>query len=266
MEHHERELLVARVASGSVRLTLPDGRRFVVRRPGRDDVYGAHLAYADALERAAEEGLYTEAEAVALLREDGTWSEKEEKLFSDLPEQIDELKVELYKAVFKSDKRKSLRKAISLARDKFAELAEKRGSLAHLTRPGVAAMARTRFLVGCGLFTPSGEKVFSAGVWDEESALLEAVLRAYAAERPGEAELREVARTEPWRSTWGAHKSAGSVFGVPACDHTDEQRLLVNWSALYDGVFQHPNCPPDEVVADDDTLDGWMIVQRRGGG
>jgi hypothetical protein len=44
---------------------------------------------------------------------------------------------------------------------------------------------------------------------------------------------------------------------------TDEQRALVNWSLLYDNVYQHPECPADAVVEDDDLLDGWLIDQRR---
>lgn len=32
---------------------------------------------------------------------------------------------------------------------------------------------------------------------------------------------------------------------------------------MYDSVYEHPECPNDKVIDDDDMLDGWMISQRR---
>jgi len=62
---------------------------------------------------------------------------------------------------------------------------------------------------------------------------------------------------------WGARKCERGLFGIAAVDMTDEQRNLVSWSGLYENIQQHPNCPSDEVLEDDDLLDGWMIEQRK---
>ena len=35
------------------------------------------------------------------------------------------------------------------------------------------------------------------------------------------------------------------------------------YSKLYDGAYEHPECPEDSVIQDDDMFDGWMIFQRR---
>jgi len=32
---------------------------------------------------------------------------------------------------------------------------------------------------------------------------------------------------------------------------------------MYDNVYESPDAPKDEVIADDDCLDGWFIVQKR---
>jgi hypothetical protein len=32
---------------------------------------------------------------------------------------------------------------------------------------------------------------------------------------------------------------------------------------MYDNVSEHPDCPEEEVINDDDMLDGWMIYQKR---
>ena len=35
------------------------------------------------------------------------------------------------------------------------------------------------------------------------------------------------------------------------------------WSGLYDNVGESHEAPPDEIVEDDDALDGWLLVQKR---
>ena len=35
------------------------------------------------------------------------------------------------------------------------------------------------------------------------------------------------------------------------------------YSKMYDNAYQNPDCPPDEVIEDDDMFDGWMISERR---
>jgi tRNA uridine 5-carbamoylmethylation protein Kti12 len=32
---------------------------------------------------------------------------------------------------------------------------------------------------------------------------------------------------------------------------------------MYDNVYEHPECPSDPVIEDDDALEGWMILQKK---
>ena len=79
----------------------------------------------------------------------------------------------------------------------------------------------------------------------------------------GEQECRELSRTEPWRSIWNSGKKVDSIFGKPSVDFTAEQNMLVTWSSMYDSIAESSECPSDEVIEDDDALDGWLILQRR---
>jgi len=38
---------------------------------------------------------------------------------------------------------------------------------------------------------------------------------------------------------------------------------LILWSSMYDNIQESMECPTEEVIADDDMLDGWFILQRR---
>jgi pyruvate/2-oxoglutarate dehydrogenase complex dihydrolipoamide dehydrogenase (E3) component len=53
------------------------------------------------------------------------------------------------------------------------------------------------------------------------------------------------------------------LFGKPTINWTDEQKTLVVISKMYDSAYEHPECPPESVIQDDDMFDGWMIIQRR---
>ena len=71
---------------------------------------------------------------------------------------------------------------------------------------------------------------------------------------------REIARTDPWRSYWGI---TDCPFGTRAIDLDYDKRTLLAYSKMYDNIGDHPECPSQEIIEDDDMLDGWMIVQQR---
>jgi hypothetical protein len=259
----ERELLVARVASGTVRLRLPGGP-LVLRAPTRDQRYRAAEVYRENLLAADLVGLFDRDDVLDYMLAQGLWDEEREKLFEFLPKEIEEKKVGLYQAVFKANERKALREALAIAKAKYAEVAAGRAAFDHVTAAGAAAMAKARYLLAARLYTPGGRPVFpDADDGDVDPALLDEATAAYGEARVDDAAFRELARTDPWRSTWAAHRAERTVFGVPPVDYTDEQKALVVWSTTYDGVYQHPECPADEVIEDDDLFDGWMILQQR---
>lgn len=107
-------------------------------------------------------------------------------------------------------------------------------------------------------------RLFPDETWleDREDFLTE-LLSAWQSEQLQEAQFRSLARSDAWRSVWQCRTGATSLFGLAACDYTDEQQQLVAVSQLFDNVREHPECPPDDVLADDDMLDGWLILERR---
>ncbi len=68
--------------------------------------------------------------------------------------------------------------------------------------------------------------------------------------------MRLVARTEPWRSFWSTNPRGFRITG-------DEQKVLILFSKMYDNVYEHPERPVDEIINDDDMLDGWYIFMKR---
>lgn len=83
------------------------------------------------------------------------------------------------------------------------------------------------------------KNIFLCGKYDIESV----------PERLDEAVIRKVARSYEWYSL----HNAGFEFRVLSTEAID----LINWTKRYDNIRQHPECPDDDIINDDDLLDGW---------
>ena len=50
---------------------------------------------------------------------------------------------------------------------------------------------------------------------------------------------------------------------LPDREMTFDQRNICVWSRMYDNVQESHECPSEDVLNDDDLLDGWFIIQRK---
>lgn len=261
LEGWERELLVARIVSGSIRCRLGD-KTLIIRPNSRDDQYIACEVFADAV--FSNSDLYDEDSLLRFMLQTGAWDEERQAQMEILPKNIEQFKVGLYQLQLKDHERGVTRKALDHDKRRLGELVQQRNSYNHLSCLGVANLAKNRYLIGKALHYPNSKPVFTGDdFWNESSAILDGVMSWLSANRVSDGQMRDLARTDPWRTHWLAQKAEQQLFGVPAVDLTEEQRSLLVWTTIYDNAFQHPEAPADRVVEDDDTFDGWMIFQRR---
>lgn len=85
---------------------------------------------------------------------------------------------------------------------------------------------------------------------------LSILLTEYKRTLPGIDTLRLIARTDPWRSFWNNQDIKFRVNG-------DTQKTLSLFSRMYDSVYENPDRPEENVIADDDMLDGWFIWLKK---
>jgi hypothetical protein len=77
-----------------------------------------------------------------------------------------------------------------------------------------------------------------------------------------ESSLRELARSDPWRTYWTVAKDIGTpLFDKPISDMTDLQYALIRWSKIYDFAFESSNRPDDGVIEADDQFDAWYVEE-----
>lgn len=262
----ERERLLYKILAGKERVILSDNgvkKPFWIKSPSLEDQLIACDIYDEALSEAELNELMTEEEAIEVAIRKGFWGGKKEEDLKIAIENIDKLKVGLYKAVKKLEKEKA-REALKTTREFIKELNQLKYKFASKTCEHFANIVKYKYLIGSGLYYINDKKVWERNeMLEDQSHLLEDAYISSLLNRISEQQIRELARNDPWRPIWIAKEVEGKIFGKPACELSDEQKAIISWSRLYDSCHEDPNKPPDSVIEEDDMFDGWLIVRKK---
>jgi hypothetical protein len=264
MSPSQREVRIAQVVAGRKRVRL-GGRIVVLATPDRDGRLFAAEIHEYILEQAALRGIPTAAEAELILIERGLLSVENQTRLEKLPDDIDAAKLAIWENWGRGDSEDEARRRLARLRSERDTLTTRRDALTQITRESAASGARARMLAGCSIHLegrPHWSNPWSD--WEQPDHLVDEAVAALVNGRLGEADLRELARTDPWRGTWATAERCGrGVWDAAACDLSDEQRDLSLWSAHYESIRNCPSPPPDGVLEDDDALDGWLVARRK---
>ena len=254
MKAHERDFFVARIRAGYIPVKI-SGQRFTIHHPNDDIALCAQEKYIEAYEQAEEEGLMTDEELLDSLITQGVWSDTLEDEYQRIaPGHIEYWKIELYQSTLKSNTRKAIRKGLATAKTYYEKLTGIRHHYDYVTIDGYANYIRSSYIIEqCTLF--EGNPVD----WQEHN--LGRMMGEYHNALLKTDDVRELARTTPWNALWSVLKAGGTIFNSGPL--TVEQQSLLSWSTMYDRIYESPECPPDDVIEDDDMLDGWLLVQKR---
>ena len=266
----ERELIVSRIMAGSLLCTVytEEGCRLslFVKRPTTEQIYLGQELYMDYKQELEWAGCPTESEINDWMLKAKLWSQEKETELKAHEKNLEDFKVNLYEAAFKSSARVKIKKLIKSAREMYSELMQQKSMFFYLSCSGAASILRSKYLLAMSLYYMDGKPFYNNAeeYWQSHSNyILEQIIEYYQQNRLTESTYRELARTEPWRPIWNCKRSEGKVFGLAPVDMNEEQRNLSIWSNLYDNVYEHSESPADIVIENDDMLDGWMILQRR---
>ncbi len=263
MDFTKKQRLVSKIVSGVTYVEYNDSI-YIVREPSALDKHIAERIYAEKLNEAKYMGINTTASINKILLDLGMWSETEEKLMKDLPKQIEQAKVDLYNAYVAFKSRDSPRKALLKLNSKLISLMLKKNIFRKHTAEGIADDCKHAYIICSNVTDYYGNKIWEAQEYSEQDGVLSKfIIDMYIREQISEPQLRELCKTDPWRTLWGVGKSESSIFGHPASNLSQEQRAIIAWSRVYDNIYENPDCPPDEVIKDDDMLDGWLTLQGR---
>lgn len=255
MKLYEREYFVSRIRSGVYLVPLDNVIVKVVSPTIEDECYANQL-YVKAYEEALYDDIMTEEHIIAWAIEKGLWSDEQEEKISLLNKDIEKLKVEIFNNRSKSMMREKIRVYIRATEKALKEVSGERNSWFSKTCEGIAAEEKNLALFSrcCYIGT---ERV------DFEYMDLNTMYYEYSKMMLNEAQLREIARNEPWRLNWTLKDQQAIFANEPGRQLTNDQKGLLIWSKMYDNIQESMDCPTEDVINDDDMLDGWFIKQKK---
>lgn len=249
MDLRLREFLIATIRSGKVRIK---DFNISIRPPELQDVIDSYDVYTEAFEEARSDGLMNSKELEAFMLITEAWTDVDDEAVKTVQKSIEESKLELYEKYLNDDFVKVRRKRLRRQEKLLDTLMSRKNSMYMQSAEQYAEMSRLLFIV---------KKCCIESAFDIDDNIDDLIV-AYQRNILSDTEIRELCRTEPWRSLWSMAEKSGIRLFINE-EPTINQRNIVLWSRTYDSVHESMDTPPKEVIEDDDFLDGWFVSQKR---
>ena len=259
METRNLGLCLSRILSGFY-IFLHNSIRYKLIYPDISIKYDADI-YADSIYQNNKFNDWVkEDEILDSLVDLGIWTYQGDKDLAHLEKQLDDQKVELFQNVLSPKKTTATRRRIQNIKTQYSKYYDLRHSLDHLTADGYSRLVKNQYILIHSLFDSNNHRIFP-DLDTADYTYLNEISTLISSQSLDISTFRNIAKGEAWRSYWSANKT--NVFHSATTSWTDEQKTLVILSKMYDSAYEHPECPSDDIIADDDMFDGWMIQQRR---
>lgn len=258
MNDNDRELLLYRIISGKS-IFFYSNEEYILLSPTLDIKYKASLMYDNIINEEKYQEWFREDNAEYVMISLGIWTIHTKKHLSDFETLLDNLKVELFNNFMMPSKTKDIRKKIKQTKENIAKIYSSKNNFMSHTLEGYASSVKNEYII-CKTLYKNNKLVFDTN--DAKSyTLFNNLVHHIDKNMITTEQFKELSRSSLWRGYWNAGKN--NIFNKSVSLLTDEQKALLNISRMYDNIYEHPDCPDDKIIEDDDALDGWMIVQKR---
>lgn len=255
------QLLLHRIIDGKLFFNYGD-QLFYYLQPNNEIKYKAEILHTKILEDNIYESWTRSEDLPRMLNYLDLWNNDDEKLLEQTMKKIDPIKLSLYNNRLNKKKTDETRKNLLSTKNNVQILLNKKNALNYLTLEEYANLKKSEYIFLHSIFDANSEELyFQTDPSCVDHLIFDAVVTEISHQFISIEEYKTIARSEQWRSIW--HSNKYNVFDRPACSLTDEQKSLISVSIMYDRIHEHPECPEDSVIEDDDMLDGWMIYQRQ---
>lgn len=259
MDNRDISLFLSRILSGFY-IFIYKNTQYKLVYPDINVKYEAELFAQKEYDNNKFNDWISEDDIVNVLINMGLWAPDSDIKLKSLEKSIEDLKVDIYKNYINQLKLKSLRKTLANYKKNYNRQYEARHCLDHITADGYSQIIKNQYILINSIFDINNSKIFD----NSETAdfnLLSSLSSTIISNNIDISVFRKIAQSDIWRNYWSANKDR--VFDKSVIGWTDEQRTLVIITKMYDSAHEHPECPPDNIIVDDDAFDGWMLLQKR---
>ena len=228
------------------------GRVYQLRSPSRYNRLLSEIIYQEVYEDFTYEASHSIESLSSWLFIEGLWTIEDENKLKTMKEDLDKLKVELYKS-----NKPIIRKALQEGKERISRELSRKHQYDRLTSEYQANEAKERFLIGCGIYV-NGVKYWKRPLedWKKPDNIIDYIYTTRSV--LSEEQIRAIAKSPEWKS----FHIPGRLIDRPIVDMSEELRDVIGWGEFYRSLYKHQECPIDAIIDDDDRLDGWLILNR----
>jgi hypothetical protein len=254
-------LTLYRIFTGSL-FFYYNSDQYELKSPSKDIKYQSELIYDNIVNEEKYYNWIREENLIETMISLGLWHQNTDNTIQQLEKKIDNLKVDLYTNRIKTKETEQTRKKIAITYREIDNISAIKHNFYQNTLEGYAGSIKNEFLI-CSTLYRNNKRVFLNINKDSTSyTQFNAIVSEINKHIIGIKDYKAIARSQLWKSYWNSGDK-NNIFCQHTIDLTDEQRSLLNISRMYDSIYEHPECPEEKVIQDDDMLDGWMILQKR---
>jgi hypothetical protein len=248
------ELLLYRILSGYL-IFYYNNSKYILKPANINIKYESQLLYHNIINDEKYNYWLREENLENLLIYLNLWTKDTLMIVKDLEKKIENSKVDYYTSFKFSDKKSKIKKSLEAYNRQLVSILSKKEELYSNTLEGYASSLKNEFIISNSLYKDNS-LVFTSS--DNNYILFNNIINELNKYSISISQFKNLARSNIWRSYWNVKKT--EIFKN---ELTDDQRTLIGVSQMYDRVYEHPECPSDDIIEDDDALDGWMIHQKR---
>jgi hypothetical protein len=235
-----------------------NNKKYKVIYPSLEVKYRGEELYVEIMEDSKYDTEYLDNDQLDnILRYQKIWNNDMQERLDSCTKIIEQYKMELYKEYFNGEKRDQIRKILDGVRSSMQELSEIKHSMDYLKLEFFASSMKNQYIISQRIFNLDGSQVFDEDYRSLDSRELSKFLKPIEEKTVTAKDLRDIVKGD----AWSAYTVQDKIFG-PSIDLNDDQRNLLALQRMYNNVRQHPECPSDEIIDDDDALDGWFLFQK----
>lgn len=260
MTHNDKEILLYRILSGKTFFYF-NNEKYVLLPPSLEIKYEASLLYDNIINDEKYYDWIREENAELVMISLGLWTFDTNKHLKNLETKLESLKVELFLNFMIPSKIKKIKTNIKGTKNSINKLYNTKQQFLTNTLEGYANSIKHEYIV-CNTLYKNNKKIFDNNQNYKSFSLFNSLVQEIDKYMITTEQFKEIARDSIWRNYWNSANKV-KLFKQDVLNLTDEQRALINISRMYDNVYEHPECPNDDIIGDDDALEGWMIFQKK---
>ena len=175
MDEGRRNFLTYQIVSGIKFITIDNVRYKLVASSKELKLLAEHV-YQDTMQALRFDNLITKEKSKMFLLGLGIWGPNDDISLKKLETHLDDKKIALYRALYNTDRQKSIRKIIKGAKKSINKAYGRKHSLDYMTLDYHAFLTKRKFMIGMCLRDPQDNHVYDEhDFWHSNSTVLERV-------------------------------------------------------------------------------------------